>query len=205
VLLDRSRVVEFVYDGRVRLVCVLVALLSATETRADNLMRDEARAHSALAKVEFDRHRYREALAEFKRAYELAPVTDLLFNIARCQDLMGDAAAAIESYERYLAAKPDSEDRPAIETQIANLRKSLPVSPAPTPKVEPPPPAVTAPIVTSSPIPEKRSHRGVWIGVGVGAGLLAVGAVVLGVVLGRPAAPEPYRGNFSPMVAPINP
>lgn len=185
-------------------------MLLATTSHADS-RRDEARAHHLLGKVEFDRGHFPQALVEFKRAYELAPVPELLFNMARCQEQVGDPAGAIASYEQYVAAKPDAADRAEVESHVEALRRAThPVEPAPpTPvlTVTPPAAAIVAPTATVvAPAPRPRSRRALWIGLGVGIGAaIIVGGVVAGVLLSRPSEAEPYRGNFNPSFTQINP
>ena len=204
------------------LTCLAVLLLATSNVLGDGGRREEAHAHSTLGKVEFDRGRYAPAMAEFKRAYELAPVPELLFNIARCQEQLGDLRAAIASYDQYLAAKPNAEDRAAIEAQIESLRRSLPPAaeppaveptrapPAAQPSSPPAEPRAAAPALAVAPAPPAhheatRSRRGLWIGLGVGAGVVLAGAVVLGVLLSRPTTADPYGGNFNPPYTAIRP
>lgn len=164
-----------------------------------------------LGKLAFDQGRFREALGEYQRAYDLAPVPELLFNIARCREQLGETAAAIAGYEQYLAAKPNAEDRADVESHLEQLRAGLP-SPAPAtappPTTAPPPltvaPPAVAPPVASPVTQERPSRRGLWIGLGVGASVVAVGAVLLGVFLGRPTTADPVPGNFKPPYAGIN-
>jgi len=63
---------------------------------------------------------YREALGEFQRAFELSPNFAVLYNVAKAQAALGDAAAALGSFERYLdrggaAIPPDRRARVAAE------------------------------------------------------------------------------------------
>jgi tetratricopeptide (TPR) repeat protein len=72
-------------------------------------------APSALELSEQARSRYEDedfasALTLFNQAYARDPDPNLLFNIARCHEKLGDSAAAIEQYEAFLAsphADPD--------------------------------------------------------------------------------------------------
>jgi hypothetical protein len=46
---------------------------------------------------------YTDALQEFSAAYELAPRPEILFNIATCQEHLGDVRGAVVTYQHYLA------------------------------------------------------------------------------------------------------
>ena len=60
--------------------------------------------------------------------------------------------------------------------------------------LHPPPPVVEAPTLTDG----SGDDTGLWVGLGIGAGVLvAAGAVVLGVVLSQPGG-DPYVGNLGP-------
>ena len=62
----------------------------------------------------FDAQKYKDALAEFRTAYELAPLPELLFNIARCQEYLEDIAGAIRTYDQFLATVAPSLDKKEV-------------------------------------------------------------------------------------------
>jgi hypothetical protein len=67
---------------------------------------------------------FQAAVAEFRKAYELAPHYRVLFNIGQvCQQLQ-DYPCALSSFERYLAEGKDvpPERRAEVEAQIERLR-----------------------------------------------------------------------------------
>ena len=187
------------------LVCGAPAVTHADE------QRDEAKAHHDLAKVLFSHARYREALGEFDKAYQLAPIPDLLFNIGRCHELLGDTREAAASYRRYLAAKPDAEDRAELSAHLAQLEgktsepPAVVVAPVPaTPPVEPT--AVNAPSLTTPPpgaAPPRRRSSG-WIAAVV-LGVVAVGVVATAVALASSGTPTPITGNARPGFVEIQP
>ena len=59
--------------------------------------------------VLFQKKEYERAAELFQSAYALIPYHDLLFNVARSRELMGDKAGAVEWYRAYLATKPVDE------------------------------------------------------------------------------------------------
>lgn len=64
----------------------------------------------------------KQALADFARAYELAPSPELEFNLARVYERMGEAEPAIRHYRSYLASGALAErERAQIEARIRDL------------------------------------------------------------------------------------
>jgi tetratricopeptide (TPR) repeat protein len=86
---------------------------------------DLARKHSDLARKLYQTSQHGEALVEFKKAYELAPLPDLLFNIARCHEVLAQLEEAVRHYQLYLDQRRDAPDRALVELRIANLRQRL--------------------------------------------------------------------------------
>ena len=81
---------------------------------------------------------FRAALAAFEAAQARAPAPQALFNIARCQERLGQLADAVDSYTAYLAAAPDAPDRAAVSARIEELRARLPLEASLRISVEPP-------------------------------------------------------------------
>ena len=66
------------------------------------------------------------ARAELQRANELAPSPELEFILGRICERLGEAKAAIEHFERYLAqAKVAAGERQGIEARIRALRAQI--------------------------------------------------------------------------------
>jgi tetratricopeptide (TPR) repeat protein len=80
---------------------------------------------------------FRAALAAFEAAQARAPTPQTLFNIARCQERLGQLADAADSYSAYLAAAPDAPDRTAVSARIDELRARLPLEASLRISVEP--------------------------------------------------------------------
>ncbi len=90
------------------------------EARIDEAKKAFAAGTEAYAEGSFD-----NALASFKRAYELTGSPDLLYNIATVSDRMRLDEEALAAYEGYLEARPKSADREHVESRISVLRDAI--------------------------------------------------------------------------------
>jgi len=120
----------------------------------------KAKQHYLRGEAYFKSKNFSEAMDEYQKGYLEKPDPVFIFNIAQCQRLLGNSAAAIEFYQRYLKEAPDGPGRPVAEKEIAELRgpaqpavasqpetSAPPVPPGPIvplPAAEPPAPAVAA-------------------------------------------------------------
>ena len=84
---------------------------------------DRASSPSGSASI----HRAYEA---FVAAYDAAPFPDFVFNQAVALDRLGNADAAIQAYERYIALAPKAKDVAQVRKRIALLRAN-PAAPGP--------------------------------------------------------------------------
>lgn len=112
--------------------------------------------------------RFEEAAVAFQKAYTLTRHRDLLFNVARSRERMGDKDGAVQWYRSYLGTTP------ADETAIIHRIKQLGGDPT-APKTK----TVDDPVVIpkSSGAPDVVSDGGnPWPWVLVGTGALATGA-----------------------------
>ncbi|HVY25063.1 MAG TPA: hypothetical protein VHB79_00875 [Polyangiaceae bacterium] len=76
----------------------------------------------------FDHGQYSEALAEFKRAYNLAPSFRIQYNIGLSQVALGDPAAAVDAFDIYLREGGERIPEPRrkqVEAEVARLSKQL--------------------------------------------------------------------------------
>jgi tetratricopeptide (TPR) repeat protein len=73
--------------------------------------------------------RYQEAIAEYRRAYELRADPLFLFQIAESYRQFGASEQALFYYDRYLAGAPEGPDRDAAEEHVSEL-ESLRARPA---------------------------------------------------------------------------
>jgi hypothetical protein len=113
---------RFTSHGPARLAVVLVALAgSVVPARADELRRLAAEQFELAAAAE-KRGDLRGAVVAYQRAYAIVPHADVLYNLARLFEKLGDWSAAAEHYRRYLDEGGDAADRREVEGRIAALR-----------------------------------------------------------------------------------
>ena len=139
---------------------------------------------SAPADVEVDEHvaqghrlyqlgRYQEAIAEYRRAYELRADPQFLFQIAESYRQLGATEQALFYYDRFLAGAAEGPDRDAAEERVSELER-LRARPAVTAL----PPGLLAEPGTGAhakqPVPVWRRW---WVWTAVGA-VLAAGVTV---------------------------
>jgi tetratricopeptide (TPR) repeat protein len=81
----------------------------------------EMQSHRAVGHRLYRLGRYEEAVAAFRRAYEVKADARLLFDIAECYREMGAVDQALFYYDRYLAGWPDAFDRAEVDEKVAEL------------------------------------------------------------------------------------
>lgn len=69
----------------------------------------------------FKAKKFAEAREKFQAAYNLDPAANLLYNLARAAEEMGDASAAVGHYRAYIARFPNAADRGEVERRIRVL------------------------------------------------------------------------------------
>jgi tetratricopeptide (TPR) repeat protein len=138
----------------------------------------EMQSHQALGHRLYRLGRYEEAVAEFRRAYEVKADARLLFDIAQCYRELGAVNQALFYYDRYLAGSPDASDRAQVEERIAEL-ESMRGSPAPrTAVVRQRRPVLISEPAPSQPPPPRRVWQRWWFWAVIGAGALAAGGAL---------------------------
>ncbi|MGA7123802.1 MAG: tetratricopeptide repeat protein [Polyangiaceae bacterium] len=86
---------------------------------------EDASEHYRRGLTFFRDKNYTAALAEFRRAYEISPNPQVLYNLGQIQMSLHDAAGALKSYQRYLQDGGDSvpnDRRAEVESAIASLK-----------------------------------------------------------------------------------
>jgi tetratricopeptide (TPR) repeat protein len=86
------------------LVAVLAApVLAAPKPKPQTAEQKEADRHFKSGVALFSEQKFAEALAEFQRAYEIAPAPIVLLNIAACHRELSQYGEAVAYYKRFLA------------------------------------------------------------------------------------------------------
>ena len=95
-------------------------------------MPTEPQALYARSAACFDAGKFEEALDGLKRAYAQDPAPNLLYNMARAHEGLGELSEALAHYERYLEQLPSASNRGAVEGRIAALRDEIDDDQAPS-------------------------------------------------------------------------
>src|SRR5688572_2308317 len=69
----------------------------------------EGRSLFAQGQIHYSLGEYPQAVAHFRRAYELTAAPGLLFNIAQAHRLAGDCKLALEVYRHFVRLAPESQ------------------------------------------------------------------------------------------------
>lgn len=101
------------------LIAALWTALGAEPAEA----RAQAAAHFQQAERFFNEGRYEESVREFEAANVLGPHPDLLFNLGKCHERLGDLAEALSYYRSYVKAVPEAEDAGLVRVAIADLER----------------------------------------------------------------------------------
>ena len=175
--------------------CVIACVLAASPAAAQDTT-EEARLAFEAGREAFANGRFGPALEYFDRAYALTQHPDILYDIGHTADRARQDARALEAFEAFLEARPESDERPAIETRMATLRRAIAerastVEPETEPEAEADPEPLDAVVEESRSAPETpelpaRSRQegstfGGWLTLGAGLGVAALGGALLGV------------------------
>jgi len=158
----------------------------------------EMQGHRALGHRLYRLGRYEEAVAAFRRAYEVKADARLLFDIAECYRELGAVDQALFYYDRYLAAWPDAFDHAEVDEKVAaleNMRGSGAPRTAPPAARRRPPLTITAP-APSKPRPATHPWQRWWFWTAIGVGVLAgIGVAALSSSGGGPSVPMTELGD----------
>jgi hypothetical protein len=103
-------------------LCAAVLLASPT-ARGDDASNRQASKHFQRGVALYGEADYRAALVEFKRAYSVAPNPAVLYNVGETQYQLQDYAAALTTFERFLAETgPGDGHRSEVESDLDILR-----------------------------------------------------------------------------------
>jgi hypothetical protein len=107
------------------LASLLACASIAAPARAEPPSAAEADGHFHRGVDLYKEADYRAALIEFRRAYDLAPAYQVLYNIGETSYQLQDYAAALKTLEQYLSeggARLSSDRRAEVEKEVAKLR-----------------------------------------------------------------------------------
>jgi tetratricopeptide (TPR) repeat protein len=112
----------------VRPILLMLLVLTAVPTGAQEARRPDkqkAREHFLEAEAHYKLGRFGEALEEYSRAYEAAPLPAFLFNIGQCHRQMGNHERAIFFYKGYLRERPEARNKAVVEKLIQQCNQEL--------------------------------------------------------------------------------
>jgi tetratricopeptide (TPR) repeat protein len=180
-------------------VALGLLILLTSVAHAEN--RAKARELFKQAQQHYKLGEFQPALDGFKEAFRNFEDPSLLFNIAQCERQLGHKQEALRSYRMFLSEVPNAPNRAEVENLIATLDQAIKDEAAAQPPQNTLPPTEKPAQPTQLPAPPPPAPpppppRHTWWMIGVGAGLLAVGAVGIGTGAGALAVNG--QGSCSP-------
>lgn len=196
-----------------RVVIVVLALSGALVAEGSSLAwarsaqespEEQAQVHSARGTVHFNLGRFEEAIAEYRKGYEVLALPEFLFNIGQCYQQLGSFERALFFYRRFLSTRPDAPNRADVEARIAKLEEVVPAEaqlrsgeahePLPTvPPVDPS--ADLASRAPPAPPEAPPLWRRPWVWAAAGALVLGAAATFYLVRAGDDSVPRSQLGN----------
>ena len=152
---------------------------SSTATSASTAVDAEIDEHVAQGHRLYQLGRYQEAIAEYRRAYELRADPPFLFQIAESYRQLGATEQALFYYDRFLAGAAEGADRDAAEERVSELERLRGRAPV----AATPPGLIAAPGAGAGAKQPTPLWRRWWVWTAVGA-MLAAG-VTAAVLAGR--------------------
>lgn len=107
------------------LVCALFALSAAGNALAQEASDADARRHFRLAQAHYENGDFAEAAEEFEAAYELSRRPALLYNLYLAHRDALNTVAARDALRLYLELVPDTADREALESRLAQMDRVI--------------------------------------------------------------------------------
>jgi tetratricopeptide (TPR) repeat protein len=157
----------------------------AQDAASHDVKIEEAKKAFAAGTSAYTEGDFGAALGQFRRAYELTGSPDLLYNIATVSDRMRLDEDALEAYEGYLEARPDSADREHVASRIDVLRAAIDARRRA--EIDAEIEARQAAIEAAARVKAERPLTqyvgpgpGPWITVGTGSAAVVAGAVLFG-------------------------
>ena len=113
--------------SKILILCILFTQVVSAQEKRDVSSEDKesAKIHFEAAKKLYKSEKYSEALDLFMKAYSRYPKPEILYNIGKCYDKLGDYKNAIKFYEQYLLLNPVAEDRAEVQELVKNLKDAI--------------------------------------------------------------------------------
>ena len=108
----------------------VIPCVAAAQTPPSAAARQEAGRHFRAGVQSYERGDYAAALAEFQRAYRIAPHHSVRVNIANCFLHLGRPIDALNHFESFIAEATSAggippQQRREVESQISELRGQI--------------------------------------------------------------------------------
>jgi hypothetical protein len=108
------------------LLCLAVPAAHGAE-EVSPAVKAKAKARIKKARAHYEAGQYDQAITEYKGAYALTPVPEIIFNVGQISRVKGDKAQAVVFYRKYLGEAPDGRMAGEAKKQIAEvIRESVP-------------------------------------------------------------------------------
>src|SRR6185503_5208417 len=108
--------------SRVVLVLLLLAGVASAAPKSTSPAQKQADALFEKGLANYQGGSYRDAIAQFKQAYELVHDPVYLFNIAQSYRKVADCTNADDYYRQYLQASPNAENKQKVEQWLEELK-----------------------------------------------------------------------------------
>ena len=116
------------------LVVIALGLLVAGPALAQKpptaQQKKAAKAHFQQGKAFYEAGAWDDAIREYRKAYDLVPLPDLMFNIGQAWRMKGDKPRALDAYQKYLDRLPDGPLADEARNHVASLKLKMQVEEA---------------------------------------------------------------------------
>lgn len=115
---------------RIAAIAALLLFVSTEAGARGKPVPPAARAHFKQGRAYQEAGAWADAVKEYEKAFALAPLPELQYNIGQCQRLANDKPKAIMAYQRYLDLAPEGPLAEEARNHIASLRLKIQVEEA---------------------------------------------------------------------------
>lgn len=105
------------------LCLVLSGLHALAADKSTAAQKEEAKTYFIDGSTAFERKDYKGAIESFRKAYDLVRSPEIIYNIGRCYEELGQTEDALYHYEMYLRFYPTAEDAEDTRHRIAMLQE----------------------------------------------------------------------------------